>query len=88
MAKSKIDIMPANWQVTAITIDCDRVHEYVTIMGYRHCSCRCTWWAMHHVAGNGKNQRVSRQINEQLTKCQGPDYDYVTGYRNKIIGEE
>jgi hypothetical protein len=89
MADSKIDMAPANWQVTATTIDCDMVHEYVTIMVHRDWSCKCTWWAKYKkVAGDDPRHRFSKQITGQITKCKGPDCEYVTGYRDRLIKEE
>ncbi len=89
MAEAKTDMAPANWQVTATTIDCDMVKEYVTIMVYKDWSCKCTWWSRYKkVAGEDPKHKFSKEIKDKIGKCQGPDCKYVIGYRDKLIGEE
>ena len=89
MAEPKIDIAPANWQVTATTINCDMVNDYVTTIVYKDWACKCTWWAKYKkVAGEDPKHKFSKEIKEKIDKCQGPDCKYVIGYRDKLIGEE
>lgn len=89
MAENKTDIAPASWQVTATTIECDLVNEYVTIMVNRDWSCKCTWWARNKkIAEENPKQKFSKEIKAKIGKCQGPDCQFVIGYRDKLIGEE
>ena len=88
---SKINpIMPqAKWQVTVTTQQCDYVHEYVTIMVQRNWSCKCTWWTKYKKAqASDPNYKLPKGIKEKSAKCLGPDCQYVTGYRNKLIKDE
>ena len=89
MAEPKIEIAPANWQVTATTINCDMVNDYVTTIVYKDWACKCTWWARYKkVAGEDPRHKFSKEIKEKIDKCQWPDCKYVIGYRDKLIGEE
>ena len=89
MAEPKVDIAPANWQVTATTINCDMVNDYVTTIVYKDWACKCTWWARYKkVAGEDPKHKFSKEIKEKIDKCQWPDCKYVIGYRDKLIGEE
>jgi hypothetical protein len=89
VAEPRTDIAPANWQVTATTISCDLVGDYVTVMVYKDWACKCTWWAKYKkVAGEDPGHKFSREIKGKIGKCQGPDCKYVIGYRDKLIGEE
>ena len=89
MAEAGTDIPPAGWQVTATTIECDMVDEYVTIMVYGDWSCRCTWWAKYKKpATEGPGQKFPKQIKAKIARCQGPYCKYVTGYRDKLVNEE
>ena len=88
MAEARTDISPAGWQVTATTLECEMVDEYVTIMVYGDWSCRCTWWAKYKGAAGGQGQKFAKQIKAKIARCQGPDCRYVVGYRDKLISEE
>lgn len=89
MAEAKTDMAPANWQVTATTISCEMVNEYVTIMVYKDWACKCTWWSRYKkVADDDPKHKFSKEIKEKIGKCQGPDCKYVIEYRDKLIKEE
>ena len=89
MAELKIDMAPAGWQVTATTIDCDKVHEYVTILVHKDWSSSCTWCTKYRQkAAHGLVRRFSRSAREQMMKCNGPDCEKVIAYRDNLIKEE
>ena len=89
MARAKTDISPANWQITATTLKCEMVDEYVTVMVYKDWSCKCVWWSKNkQVAEQDPKHKFPRDIKASMGKCQGPDCKYVTGYRDKLIEEE
>jgi hypothetical protein len=89
VAEPKTDIEQASWQITATTINCDMVNDYVTIMVYKDWTCKCTWWAKNKkVAGEDPKHKFSKEIKDKIGKCQGPNCKYVVGYREKLIGEE
>ena len=89
MPKTKTSIQPARWQITATTIKCDLVDDFVTIMVYRDWSTKCVWYARNkQKAVEDKNYKVDRQIKAKVDKCQGPECSYVISYRDKLISEE
>ncbi len=89
MAEARTDIAPAGWQVTATTIECDMVNDYVTIMVNKDWSCKCTWWSRNKkVAEEDPKHKFSKEIKAKISRCQGPDCKHVIGYRDKLIAEE
>jgi len=89
MAEAKTDIAPANWQVTATTIECEMVKEFVTIMVYKDWASKCTWWSRYKkVAGEDPKHKFDKEIKEKIGKCLGPDCKYVIEYRDKLLKEE
>ncbi len=83
------NIAPANWQVTASTVECELIREYVTIMVNREWSCQCAWWAKNKdLMKNGLDRLSSRCPDSKGLSCQGPDCKYVCQYRDKLIEEE
>jgi major membrane immunogen (membrane-anchored lipoprotein) len=89
MSKTKISIPPAKWQITATTIKCDLVDDFVTIMVYKDWSTKCVWYARNkQKAVEDKNYKVDRKMKAKVDKCQGPECSYVTSYKDKLISEE
>jgi len=89
MAEQSNLLAPASWQVTATTLSCGMVDDYVTIMVYRDWSCKCTWWERYKkAAAEDPRQKYPKGINQKMAKCKGPDCTYVIGYRDKLISEE
>ena len=89
MAEAKTDIAPANWQVTATTIECDMVGDYVTIMVNKDWSTRCVWYNRYKkAAADNPKQKFAKDIKGKIAKCLGPDCKYVMEYRDKLIKEE
>jgi len=87
MTETKSELKPAGWQVTATTIHCDLVNDFVTIMVYKDWSTRCAWYGRYkQKALDGK--KVDKKIKPQIEKCTGPECSNVTDYRDKLIGEE
>ncbi|MFP3975976.1 MAG: hypothetical protein ACLFVK_07135 [Dehalococcoidia bacterium] len=80
-----------DWQVTAMTLYCDAVDDYVTIMVYPDGTTRCTGYQKY-----GENpdkeavkslRKKSKQLGRQL-RCEGP-LDYrVTEYRDNLFAAE
>ena len=89
MAEARTDIAPAGWQITATTLSCDRVNDYVTVMVYRDWSCRCTWCDRYKLAAEAEpRQRFARDIKAKISRCRWPGCDYVLNYRDRLIAEE
>ncbi|MCX5996326.1 MAG: hypothetical protein NTV42_01640 [Chloroflexi bacterium] len=89
MAEARADIAPAGWQITATTLSCDRVADYVTVLVYRDWSYRCTWCDRYKlVAEADPKRRFARDIRAKISRCRWPGCDYVLNYRDKLIAEE
>lgn len=81
-----------NWQVTATTIYCDAVDDYVTIMVYKDKSMRCA--AYKNKYGESITTETvtalktkSKQLGQEL-KCEGPECHRLIAYRDKLFAEE
>jgi len=88
MAESRAGLKPADWQITATTIDCKRVDDYVTVMINGDWSYSCTWCSRYRLVEPGAVKKQSREIKAKTARCQGPDCDLVLAYRDKLIAEE
>jgi len=89
MPKTKTKLPPAGWQITATTIKCDLVDDYVTIMVYKDWSTKCVWYGRNkQKLMEDKKYKVDRAVKLRADKCQGPDCSYVTSYRDKLVKEE
>jgi len=89
MAKARTELEPAEWQITATTIHCDFVDDFVTIMVNKDWSTRCAWYGRHkQKALEDKKQKFAKEIKLKIEKCAGPECSHVTDYRDKLIKEE
>jgi len=89
MTETKAELQPAKWQVTATTIRCDLVDDFVTIMVNKDWSARCTWYNRYKAATlEDTKHKVDKKIKPKLDKCIGPECHYVTDYRDKLHKEE
>jgi hypothetical protein len=89
MPKAKTKLKPANWQITATTMHCDFVDDFVTIMVNKDWSTKCVWYSRYkQKALEDKKYKVDREIRLKIDKCQGPDCSYVTSYKDKLVKEE
>jgi hypothetical protein len=89
MAEAIINNAPANWQVTATTIECCAFKEYVTILVNKDWSAKCIWWAKYKkMVGEEPKYKFSREIKDKIGRCQGPNCQSVYEYRDKLIKEE
>lgn len=78
---------PANWQVTATTLECDYVREFVTIMVNKDWSCKCVWWSQY-LKNKDSNRTSSSKGKQKAVGCQGPDCKYIQQYCDKLLNEE
>lgn len=89
MAEPNANSSPAGWQVTATTIYCDEVDEYVTIMVYKDWSSKCTWGAKYKDAvGSIAGRKLPGKIKNKIGKCHGAGCKNITDYRDKLKKEE
>ena len=87
--KAKTKLRPANWQITATTVRCDLVDDFVTVMVHKDWSAQCAWYNRHKKkALEDKKQKFDRKMRLKMEKCQGPECSYVAGYRDELIKEE
>jgi hypothetical protein len=89
MAEAGMGLKPAGWQITATTISCDRVDDYVTVMVHGDWTYSCTWCSRYKLASaGGAGRKYSGDIKSRISRCQGPDCSLVLAYRDKLIAEE
>ena len=89
MPKTKAKLQPAGWQITATTIKCDSVDDYVTIMVYKDWSTKCVWYGRYkQKADEDKNYKVDGKMKPKVDKCRGLECSNVAGYRDKLVKEE
>ena len=89
MANAKTELQPAKWQVTATTIRCELVDDFVTLMVNKDWSVKCTWYTRYKARLlEDKKPKFDKNIKQKIEKCQGPLCSYMTDYRDKLIKEE
>ncbi len=89
MAEAAKGRKPAGWQITATTISCDRVDDYVTVMIHGDWTYSCTWCDRYKLAGSGgAGKNLPRDIKSRIARCRGPECDLIFAYRDKLIAEE
>ena len=89
MPKAKTKLQPAGWQITATTIHCDFVDDFVTIMVNKDWSTKCTWYSRYkQKALEGKGQKFDKKISLKIEKCEGPECPNVMNYRDRLVKEE
>ena len=89
MSKANTELQPANWQITATTIHCDKVDDFVTIMINKDWSMKCAWYNRYkQKAIDNPKQKFDKKIRAKMEKCEGPECSYLTEYRDKLIQEE
>ena len=86
MAETNTNNGASGWQVTATTIFCNEVEDYVTIMVYKDWSSKCTWAAKYKDAAAGS--KIPGKIKGKLGKCPGAECKSITDYRDKLKKEE
>ena len=89
MPKAKMELNPAGWQITATTINCDFIDDFVTIMVNKDWSTKCIWYNRYKQKSlDDKKQKLDRKSCLKVEKCNGPECSYVINYRDKLIKEE
>ena len=76
----------ANWEVTAIALPCDYIGDFVTVRVSGDWLAQCAWYLKYK--SNASKEKFDGIIMGKIDKCVGPDCPIVTGYRDKLIGEE
>ena len=70
-----------DWIVTATTLFCDVVGDWVTIMVYPDDTVKC-----NHFARHGPVKRTAkRKESGEIPECTGPDCALCTGYKEDVF---
>jgi len=89
MIQAKTELIPANWQITATTIYCNHVEDYVTVMVDKDWTTKCAWFKRYkQKALDDKKQKFGRSIKKKIEECIGPECPLAIEYRDKLIKEE
>jgi len=89
MPKSMTSLKPAKWQTTSVTVHCDLVDDFVTIIVNKDWTTKCIWYKRYKQKTiEDRKQKFDRNIRIEMDKCQVSECAYVTGYRDKLIQEE
>jgi len=89
MTKASIKLQPANWQVTATSLFCDSVDDFVTIIVNKDWTTKCCWYNQNCSHGTDyKRQKLDKTNGLKMKKCSGPECSYAINYRDKLIHEE
>ncbi|MFC1990819.1 hypothetical protein ACFLU9_01540 [Chloroflexota bacterium] len=79
-----------NWQITATTIYCDAVDDEVTFMVYKDRTASCIACKTYYEPDNTIRKLLankSKLLGRKL-KCDGPECNRITQYRDKLLAEE
>ena len=80
-----------DWQVTATTIYCDAVDDYVMLIVYPDRSARCAGHRMYVeniTKGTAKElKKKSKKLGREL-RCEGPECHRLIEFRDRILAEE
>lgn len=89
MIPARTDVKPANWQITATTIQCDYVNEAVTLMVDRDWTVRCTWYRRYkQKAREDSKKKFEKAISLKIEKCRGTECPLALNYRDKLMQQE
>ena len=78
-----------DWQVTAVTTNCNAVAEEVTIIVKNDWSVRCTGFERYSTSRKAKLELVKRSLAlERTLDCQGLQCPQITEYLQKLQAEE
>jgi len=69
-----------DWQVTATTLFCDQVGEWVTIMVYPDGTVKCNYFVRH----GPTKKKVKGEESKENRECTGTDCALCTGYKEKV----
>lgn len=89
MVQPAVKLETANWEKTAISLRCDSIDDFVTVMVNREWIAKCAWYLRYKLKATKENkQKIDKTIKGRIDKCEGHDCPVVTKYRDKLIEEE
>ena len=78
-----------DWQVTAVTINCDAVADEVTIIVKNDWSVKCTGFEKYTGSRTVRLELVKRSLNAKRTlECKGMQCKQIEEYVRKLQAEE
>ncbi len=77
---------PANWEITAFSLQCDLINDVVTVRVTRDWTAICAWYLKHKADATKQIAKAIKQSS--IDKCLGPNCPIITKYREKLIQEE
>ena len=80
-----------DWQVTATTISCDAVDDYVTLLVYKDWSAKCVGYKKYGENITKDTAKTLHKKSEKLgreLKCEGPECHRLIAYKDKLFAEE
>ena len=87
--QSTAKLETANWEITAISLRCEYIGDFVTVRVSGDWLAKCAWYLKYKSeVSKGKNQELATIIKQRIDKCVGPDCPIVTKYRGRLIDEE
>lgn len=82
--------LTVDWELTAITVYCDRVKDDITLIVYKDSSTKCTGYSKYSSAtiiasgiARGKDGRPLQEV-----RCEYPECRILAQYKEKIFSEE
>ena len=78
-----------DWQVTAVTINCNSIAEEVTIIVKRDWSVQCTGFQKLTVSRRARLELVNRSLTmKRVLDCKGIQCPQIAAYIQKLQSEE
>ena len=89
MTQANAEREPANWEITAVALQCDYIDDLVTVRVNRDWVAECAWCFRYKLKkSEERQQKIDATIRGKIDKCIGPDCPIVTKYRDQLIEEE
>ena len=89
MTRPSAEREPANWEITAVALQCDYIGDLVTVRVKRDWVAECAWCHKYKLNTFKVRQlKIDTTIRGRIDKCVGPDCPIVTKYRDQLIEEE
>lgn len=89
MPKANTKLKTADWQVTATSMYCDFIDDFVTIIVNNDWSIKCCWYNQHNRRViDDKRPKFDKKISLKMEKCRGPQCIFAINYLDKLRKEE
>jgi len=78
------------WQITTVTIHCDAIDGEATVLVYGDGTTKCIGYSKY---GNPNKEAAKLlkkrgKILNRTLECEGPECQWVTGYRDRLFAED